>query len=121
MKKSFKITLGMLTFWPFLYFGISFLPRLTPVLFPAGETGTIPEGAVIFNSLITGLFYLTMILIVCLLVFYMIRVFKNDRLTKWKKAKWLATLYLGSMFTMPIYWYFFVWREPEELPRALPQ
>jgi hypothetical protein len=51
-----------------------------------------------------------------LTVFYMVNVFRNDRVDKDKKVLWAVVIFMGNMIAMPIYWYLYIWREETELP-----
>jgi hypothetical protein len=53
----------------------------------------------------------TMLWIMALTVFYMVNVFKNDRVEKDKKVLWAVVIFMGSMIAMPIYWYLYIWKE----------
>ena len=55
---------------------------------------------------------LTMLWIMALTVFYMVNVFRNDRVEKDKKVLWAVVLFMGNMIAMPIYWYLYIWKEP---------
>lgn len=46
-----------------------------------------------------------------LTVFYMVNVFRNDRVEKDKKVLWAVVIFMASVIAMPIYWYLYIWRE----------
>jgi hypothetical protein len=48
-----------------------------------------------------------------LLGIYIVNVFKNDRVSKDKKALWVVVLFLGNMIAMPVYWYLYIWEEDD--------
>jgi cytosine/uracil/thiamine/allantoin permease len=52
-----------------------------------------------------------MLAVIALMVFYIVNVFRNDRVDKDKKALWAVVLFMGNMIAMPIYWYLYIWRE----------
>jgi hypothetical protein len=62
--------------------------------------------------IIFPLHFLTMLEIFALLAFYIVHVFKTDRVSQDKKALWAVVLFLGNMIAMPIYWYLYIWKEP---------
>jgi hypothetical protein len=110
MQKSTKVLLGAASLWPivymFLFIGFFFLA----VLFGPGPaepgSGTQPAWA-----LFIGVHLLTMLLILALTVFYIINIFRNDRVEKDKKALWAIVIFMGNAIAMPIYWYLYIWKE----------
>ena len=48
-------------------------------------------------------------------LFYIVFLFKTDRVPQDKKALWAAVLFLGNMLAMPVFFYLYVW--PDEWPR----
>ena len=110
MQKSTKVLLGIATFWPIAYMVLFFV-----FIFSAfwllggggGDSGIQPAFALIF-----GLHLLTMLLIMALTVFYIVDIFKNNRVEKDKKALWAIVIFMGNAIAMPIYWYLYFWKEP---------
>ena len=51
---------------------------------------------------------------IVLLFIYIRDVFKNDKVAQDKKALWAVVLFMGGVIAMPIYWYFYIWKEPEQ-------
>jgi hypothetical protein len=51
-----------------------------------------------------------------LIAFYIVFLFKTDRVPQDKKALWAAVIFLGNMVAMPVFFYFYVW--PEQWPRT---
>lgn len=49
-----------------------------------------------------------------LLVFYILNVYRNNRIAKNQKNLWAALLFFGNIVVYPVYWYLFIWREPKE-------
>jgi hypothetical protein len=110
MRKSTKILLGLGTLWPFIYLILFFIFVFSTVFFLAGgnQQGDPP---VIFFA-VFALHFLTILWVMALTVFYMVNVFKNDRVDKDKKVLWAVVLFMGNMIAMPIYWYLYFWKEP---------
>ena len=110
MQKPAKILLGVVSLWPmvymFLFIGFFFLA----VLFGPGpaETGSGVQPAF---ALFVGVHLLTMVLILALTVFYIVDIFRNDRVEKDKKALWAIVIFFGNAIAMPIYWYLNIWKE----------
>jgi hypothetical protein len=119
MKKSSKILVGIATLWPFLYMVFFFLVVFSSVFFMNSSRG--PEsGPPLLFLVIFPLHLLTMLGIIGLSIFYIVNVFRNDRVDKDKKVLWAVVLFLGNMIAMPIYWYLYIWKEPGIVPTPLP-
>jgi hypothetical protein len=121
MKKPGKILLGLGTLWPFVYMILFFVFIFSSFLFMSGSRGQ-ESGPPFLFVLIFPIHLLTMLWIMGLTVFYMVNVFKNDRVDKDKKVLWAVVLFMGNMIAMPIYWYLYIWREApaEGVPAPLP-
>jgi hypothetical protein len=107
MRKSSKLLLAGATVWPFFYMVLFFAFVLFMVFVNAN--GSEPPPVLLF--LIFPLHFLTMLLIFGLTVFYIVNVFRNDRVVKDMKVLWAVVIFLGNIIAMPIYWYLYIWRE----------
>ena len=116
MSKTIKLLLGLITLWPFAYMILFFITIISTILFTRGvgpETGPPP-----LIALILPLHILTMLVIMALTVFYMVNVFRNERVGKDLKVLWAVVLFLGNVIAMPIYWYLYIWKDG--LPAGVP-
>ena len=104
MKKSSKILLALATIWPFLYM-ILFMSVFVSSIFLRGD-----EPGLIW-AIIIPLHILTMLWMIGLTIFYIVNVFRNDKVNKDMKVLWAAVLFMGSIIAMPIYWYLYIWRD----------
>jgi hypothetical protein len=118
MSKSGKILLGIATIWPILYMIFFFIFIFTAmtsspssVFDDSGSLGSM--FAVIFP-----LHILTSFLMMGLTIYYIVNVFRNERVHQDKKTLWAVVLFLGNVIAMPIYWYLYIWGE--EKPAGLP-
>jgi hypothetical protein len=109
MKKSTKILVGLATLWPFFYMILFLFFIFSSILFmPAkGEE----SGSPFFFAVFIAIHLLTMLWIMGLTVFYMVNVFRNDRVDKDKKVLWAVVIFMGNMIAMPVYWYLYIWKE----------
>ena len=58
--------------------------------------------------------HLTVMLVMfALLVFYIVFLFKTDRVKPEMKALWGVVLFLGSFVAMPIFWFLYIWPESQ--------
>jgi hypothetical protein len=111
MKKTTKILLAIASVLPFLYLIIFFVVMLSA--FPLGRFDSRADIGTFENifKIILPLHILAMLLITGLTIFYMVNVFRNDRVHKDKKALWAVVLFLGNVIAFPVYWYYYIWPE----------
>lgn len=116
MKKPAKILLLIATIWPFIY-GIIFFIIMFSTLSSMPVNGPPDAGAFgeIFRVIIP-LHLLTMLEVLGLMIFYIVNIFRNDRVVKDKKALWAVVIFLGNVMTMPVYWYLYIWKEENDSP-----
>ena len=109
MQKPAKVVLGALSLWPivymFLFIGFFFLAVLAGP--GPAEPGSGPNPA---WALFIGVHLLTMVLILALEVFYIVDIFRNNRVEGDKKALWAIVIFFGNAIAMPIYWYLYIWK-----------
>ncbi len=109
MNKTISILWIVLTILPLAY-GIYFLSFLSSI-FPV-ENGSSTEHDLRFK-IIEAIMSRQMIVIVflwCLVASYIIYMFKVCCLSIKVKVLWTIAFLVGHIFTMPIFWYFNVWR-----------
>lgn len=115
MSKGKAITLAVFTVWPLLYFILFFCIMFGLVMSDfSGEHSSGPPLAAF--KIIFILHILPILDGFVLIVIYMVYLFKSDRVAQDKKALWAVVLFLGGMIAMPIFWYLYIWREPEQPP-----
>jgi hypothetical protein len=111
MSKSVKLIIGILSIWPFVYilmfFGFA-IYLMTIFSLPGDAQPNLAYSSIFIIHI------LTIIETFGLITFYIINVFRNDRVNKDMKILWAIVLFLGSMIAMPIYWYLYIWRKPKE-------
>lgn len=117
LSKPVKLLVGALSVWPFIYMFI-FFGFIATSFFWMGRTGGQPgdhsTGVPIALVLLFAAHFATMLVIFALVVFYVVFLFKTDRVAQEKKALWAAVLILGNMLAMPVFFYIYVW--PDEWP-----
>ena len=107
MKQLLKLLLGLVSLWPIAYLLLFFVVIFATEFFMPGSGQPGPPPLI---ALILPLHFLTMLVVLALLVFYIVNVFKNDQVEKDKKALWAIVLFMGSMIAMPVYWYLYIWK-----------
>jgi hypothetical protein len=114
MTKGKAITLAVFTLWPFLVIATGLLFELT---------GMIPMDAAkppaVF-VLLLALLYLTPLVVLALLIFYLVFLFTRVQLPLDWKLVWAALLVIGHVFTMPVFWYLHVWKPRTSAPMQAP-
>jgi magnesium-transporting ATPase (P-type) len=102
MSRSRKILLGALTAWPVVYFFV-FLAFFVNAWNSQGEE---PAG---FTAILIA-HLITMLVIMGLLVFYIVHVYRSARVPDDKRVLWAVILFLGNMIAMPVYFFLYIWR-----------
>ena len=112
MGKVAAALLGVATVMPIIYLAYFFYWATTS--FMSGEVSIARDSDDFhrFFALHIG----TMVLIFCLLAFYVRYLFRTDRVPKDKRALWAAVLFLGNMISMPVFWYLYVWKDAQARP-----
>ena len=117
LSRPLKLAIGALTIWPLAYMFLFFA-------FVAGTmlwTSLVPKGAAHSAGLTVAFVALfaahlgTILLTFALITFYVVYLFKTDRVPQDKKALWAAVLLLGAFVAMPVFFYLYVW--PDQWPR----
>jgi hypothetical protein len=111
MQKPAKLFLGILTLWPIVYVFLFIAFFFSAVLFGPGpaESGSGMQPAM---AVLLILHLLTMVLILALTVFYIVDIFRNERVDKDKKVLWAVVIFMANAFAMPVYWYLYFWKQP---------
>jgi len=121
LSRPLKVVIGVLTAWPLLYMGLFFafivgtmlwISAMTP---DGGSDSSGPPAA--FLAVVAG-HIVTMLLMFGLTAFYIVFLFKTDRVPQDKKALWAVVLFLGNILAMPVFFYLYIW--PDEWPTLAP-
>jgi len=59
------------------------------------------------------LFWVAFISVPCMLIFYIIDVWRKNRVANNQKALWTVVLFAGLWLAFPVYWYLYIWRKPK--------
>lgn len=113
MTRGRAIALGLFTLWPFVY-AVLFMSSILFFVVADIATAVSPAESPDAFLLIFPLHLLTMLEILVLQVIYVVYLFGTDRVRQDKKALWAAVLILGNMIAMPVFWYLYVWRRPDD-------
>jgi uncharacterized membrane protein YphA (DoxX/SURF4 family) len=100
-----KIVLGIITLLPAVYcifFMGVILFGLISTWNPSYE----------FTRALILLHFVCILLVICLLTFYIHNAYGNPNITAEQKTIWMAILFFGNVISMPVYWYHYVFRSP---------
>jgi hypothetical protein len=109
MSKSKKISLGFLTILPLLYLFTFMVFFISMILTIDKQPASSGMPTVILAMMIAHV--LMMLLMICLITFYIIHSFNNQMIQQDKKVLWTILIFMGSFISMPIYWYLFIWKD----------
>jgi hypothetical protein len=122
LTRPTKIVVGILTAWPVAYIFL-FFAFIAGIIFwvsrSASGGGPHSSGPPVAFLLLFAAHFATILLMFGLIAFYIVFLFKSDRVPQDKKALWAAVLFLGNMLAMPVFFYLYVW--PDEWPRRKAQ
>ncbi|HEX8407951.1 MAG TPA: hypothetical protein VF883_03745 [Thermoanaerobaculia bacterium] len=90
------------------------LPLIYMVMFFASFALTVSGGSrsnVIFDNfgILMAVHLGVMLLMFALITFYIVFLFKTDRVKTEMKAVWAVAIFMGSIVAMPIFWYLYIW------------
>lgn len=107
-----KIALGLATILPAVSFVPFFFLWFAFVFATFSDNDVDPSGGPPLVFIIMFLFQiLAMLWSIGLTIFYIVNVFKNERVKQDQKALWAVVLFLGSTIAQAVYWYLYIWRE----------
>jgi hypothetical protein len=110
LSKPTKILVGALTLWPVLYVFVFIAFAFAMVIY-SGSNPTHSQEPPAGLILLFAVHMATILMALGLVVFYIVYLFKTDRVAQDKKALWAAVLFLGGMIAMPVFFYLYVWPE----------
>jgi hypothetical protein len=114
MNKPAKIALAVASVWPFVWMFI-FMMFIFGMMFFMSSHSEMSDRHQRMPLPVMLLFaghFLTMLFIFALTAFYIVYLFKTDRVPQDKKALWAVVLFFANIFAFPIFWYLYIWREP---------
>ncbi len=109
MTKGQRVALGVATIFPLFYILIVLLTPLRIVFTTDPMSPQAPDWFLYFTALHFFMYLYTGLL----LAFYLIHLFGNKGMNRESKALWAFLLIVGSIFTMPVYWYLHIWRSKD--------
>jgi hypothetical protein len=118
LSRPLKVVIAVLTAWPFLYMFLFFAFIAGTMIWisamPQGG-GSDSSGPAVAFLVLMAAHLATILLTLGLSAFYIVFLFKTDRVPQDKKALWAVVLFLANMLAMPVFFYLYVW--PDEWPK----
>ena len=111
MNKFFKILLGIMTLYPLLHL-FFFIGLFGFIAFKIFGGQVFNEHSQVFPFLIIS-HISAMVFILGLIGFYSMHIYKCNPVSSEKKILWLILIVFVNVFSMPVYWYLFVWKGPQ--------
>jgi len=108
-----RIALGIATIWPLVWggmFNFVFF-RIFDLL---GVPGAFSHPEAVISAIAFFILHIfTVLLVMAFLVLYIVHIGMSGRVPRNRMALWIVLVLLGHMLTMPVYWYLYIWREPQ--------
>ncbi len=108
LNRTLALLVALVTLTPWGYF-IYFMASVMPSFATIPNAGQPPDDFFQHFQVIWRLQILMMLFMVALMIFYVVHLFRSDRVPADKKALWAVVLFLGNLLAMPFYWYFYIW------------
>ena len=114
--KPGKIAIVIASVLPFFYM-LFFMGYIFFTMFSSFYSKTPPtKEAFDFMPVLFLMHFAVMLLMFALLAFYLIYLYRSERIPQDKKVLWAILIFMGSFIAMPIFWYLYIWREPANAP-----
>jgi hypothetical protein len=113
LNRPVALLVALLTLAPWGYF--AFFISHVMATFPAFANAEPPPDQFFrdFNTILR-LHMTEMALVLLLMGFYIVHLFRSERVPGDKKALWGVVLFLGNLLAMPVYWYLYMWPRATE-------
>lgn len=109
MNKINKLSIGFFSTYPIIFFLVIFLILIVPSRYLA-YTRFNPQWLDFIGPFAIMFFIPTFFI----WLFYLIKMFKNERVKdSYKVQLWISGLLIFPILVMPLYWYSNVWKEGE--------
>ena len=112
LTRKQKIILGVLTLWPPLYILI-FIANVVGMIV-ASSSNTNVTISIMSVAWIFPLHFLTIILVLALMVFYILYIVRSDTIPEEHRIVWLIAVIIVSIPAMIIFWFMHFWKELRE-------
>jgi uncharacterized BrkB/YihY/UPF0761 family membrane protein len=107
LGRPIRLVVGILNCLPFAY-GAFFIAWSSSMAFRNDHQPADMDKFHRQFNMIFSLHLATIVLIMALIAFHIVYLFKTNRVPKDKKALWAAVIFLGNMVAIPVFWYLYV-------------
>ena len=118
MKRKNKILLGIATIWQPVYMVLFLLFVFGMILLtgPGEEPGNLSPIFAGGFLLIFLLHFITIFLIMCLMVYYIVHAIKNEWLSSDMRIVWVLVFVFVGIVAEPVYLYTNIWKVADTVP-----
>jgi hypothetical protein len=106
LSKITKIALLIATLLPLVYMAL-FFASFAFAFVSSPRPNVIFDHFALFMAIHMGV----MFLMFALITFYIVYLFRTDRVRNDMKALWAVAIFMGSFVAMPIFWFLHIWPE----------
>jgi hypothetical protein len=107
LSRPATILVGIAAILPILY-----IPFFVAFAFLPAWQGGGPESMAAFDHIFT-IHICVMLLSMTLIAFFIVYLFKTSRVPPEKKALWAVVIFMANMFSMPVFWYLYMWKQSD--------
>jgi len=112
LTRKQKIILGVLTLWPPFYILI-FIANVMGMII-ASSANTNATVSVMSVAWIIPLHFLTIMLVLALMIFYILYIIRSDTVQEEHRIVWLIAVIVVSIPAMIVFWFMYFWKELRE-------
>jgi hypothetical protein len=115
LSRPVKVVVGALTLVPFLHIA-AFMATFLWVFVQISQSqhGPPPQGIEAWFFAVMAVHFAMILFVWALLAFYIVYLFKTDRVPKDKKALWAVVLFMAGLIAMPVFFWLYIW--PDDAP-----
>ncbi|NQT72810.1 MAG: hypothetical protein HQ553_08560 [Chloroflexi bacterium] len=106
--------IGVLAFLPLL---LLILVIALALMIPVDSFGELDKESREYRALevLSPVYYVVAVLLLSLIFnFILYGIFKRDRVPEDKRILWAVLLVILNIFVLPVFWYHYIWKDPQE-------
>jgi hypothetical protein len=112
------ILLGLATIWPVIYMFL-YMGFVVGLIFYTHQLGKqdLPLKIILLFIPVVFLHIITIVTVFSLLAYYVIYLFNSGTVPENHHLLWALVLILCNIFSMPVFWYLYVWRNVNSMDK----